>query len=419
MTRPKGVRAMKILHTADWHLNDRLGGHDRTQHLRTRVEQIAQICQDQSIDVLTIAGDIFSEQADVDQVAASFQHLRLTFRAFFQRSGTILAITGNHDQDGRVRRFIELARAGMDIAEPPRRPGDYFIPGKMYLADAMFFGRLRDPAGMDVQFTLLPFPSHGRTLYGDEQATTSEELNRPIAQRISDWIRSLRHDPRFDTALRTVLVAHMSVTGADLSRGRFTLNEQNDVIADAGDLPTGWDYVALGHVHKPQCIHGLAHVRYAGSLDRLDFGERHEDKGVVFVDIGPDGRRADPLFIPIEPTTLVDVRVADANVARQQIEAQVPDPQSSLVRVFVEPTAAVDGGGTVDRAIREALPFVTSIDWQQPTLEGSGTGQQINVKATVRETVADYLHGKINENDPQRAALIELAESFLNSEGQR
>jgi exonuclease SbcD len=408
---------MKLLHTADWHLNDRLGGQDRTEHLRHRVERVAELCRHEATDVLVIAGDVFSEQATAAQVADSFRHLRTTFRPFFQRGGTILAVTGNHDQDGRIRPFIELARAGMDIAEPPRRPGDPFVPGKMYLLDAPFFGRVRDAAGMDVQFVLLPFPSHSRMLMGTERATTADQLHRPIAQRVTDWIKGLRTDARFDTRLRTVLVAHMSVTGSDISRGRFTLTEQYDVIADANDLPTGWDYVALGHVHKPQYLGGLTHIRYAGSLDRLDFNEQQEDKGIVLVHIGAAGRKEEPRFIAIEPTPLVDVRVTNANVTIEQLEAQVPDPAMALVRVTVEPEATADASGRVDRAIRESLPLVTSITWQAPELNDSSTARAIEVKPTIRETVLDYLRGKLKDNDSQRPALLQLVEQFLEPEG--
>jgi exonuclease SbcD len=408
---------MKLLHTADWHLNDRLGGQDRSEHLRRRVERVAALCHEEEVDVLAIAGDLFSEQAMPAQVADSFRHLRVTFRPFFQRGGTILAVTGNHDQDGRVRPSLELARAGMDIAEPPRRPGDPFAPGKMYLLDAPFFGRIPDAAGMEVQFVLLPFPAHSRMLIGTEQVTTADELNRPIAQRVTDWLRGLRTDPRFNTRLRTVLLAHMSVTGADISRGRFTLTEQYDVIADANDLPSGWDYVALGHVHKPQCIGGLAHVRYAGSLDRLDFTEREQSKGIVLVDIGPNGRRSEPRFIEIEPTQLIEARVTDANSAAEQLRTQVPDPETSVVRVVVEPQATTDSSGAVDRAIRERLPCVTSVSWQAPELDSTQAGRTIAVRETIRDTVLDYLRQRLKEEDPQRTALLQLAEQFLEPEG--
>jgi exonuclease SbcD len=410
---------MKLLHTADWHLNDRLGGQDRTEHLRRRVERVEDICHKEGVDVLMIAGDVFSEQATEAQVASSFRHLRSTFRGFFGRGGTILAITGNHDQDGRVRPFIDLARAGMDLDEPPWRPGDYFAPGKMYLLDDFFFGRVRDSGGMDVQFVFLPFPSHSRVPTSSERVTTAEELNRPIAQRVTDWIKGLRDDPRFDTGLRTVLLAHLSITGAEYSRGRFTPTDRHDVIADASDLPQTWEYVALGHVHKPQCLGGLPHVRYAGSLDRLDFSERVEEKGIVLVDIGVDGRNGDPQFIAIEPTPLVEVRVTDAKVTAAQLEAEVPDPATALVKVIVEPAATADASGAVDRAIREALPFVTGVSWQSAELDCSAAARSVELKDTVRETVLHHLRRQLKEDDTQRDDLIRLAEQFLDQEEQR
>jgi exonuclease SbcD len=352
-------------------------------------------------------------------VADSFQHLRSTFRPFFQRGGTILAVTGNHDQDGRVRPFIELARAGMDIAEPPRRAGDLFASGKMYVLDSFFFGRVRDSVGIEVQFVLLPFPTHSRMPTSTARVTTAEQLNRPIAQRVTDWLRGLRTEPKFDSRLRTVLVAHMSFTGADISKGRFTLTEQYDVIGDANDLPTGWDYVALGHIHKPQCLGGLPHVRYAGSLDRLDFTERDEDKGVTLVDIGLHGRSSDPRFIAIEPTALVELRVREACPTAEQLRSQVADPDKTLVRVTVEPVATADSPGSVDRAIREGLPCVTSICWQAPELENTPAARTIEQKATVNETVLEYLGRRIPEDDPQRAALLKLAGQFLGPGGQQ
>src|SRR5262249_37270622 len=181
---------MKLLHTADWHLNDRLGRIDRTEHLRRRVEKVAEICEREEVDVLLIAGDLFSEQAEVssrvNQVADSLRHLRQTFAEFFNRGGVILGVTGNHAQAGRVRPSLALARAGMDTAEPPRRRGDPFTPGKMYLLDTAFVGRVRDHReAFDVQFALLPFPSLGRVLTGAETATTPAELNRPVGESVA------------------------------------------------------------------------------------------------------------------------------------------------------------------------------------------------------------------------------------------
>ena len=79
----------------------------------------------------------------------------------------------NHDQDGRIRPYLELARAGMDLAEPPKSRGDRFSLGKAYLLDSAFIGRVHDTREkFDVQFVLMPFPSPSRLLTGEETGTT-------------------------------------------------------------------------------------------------------------------------------------------------------------------------------------------------------------------------------------------------------
>jgi exonuclease SbcD len=411
---------VKILHTADWHLNDRLGRTDRTDHLRRRVEEVAGLCEREAVDVLVVAGDLFSEQAEVsarvNQVADSLRHLRRAFAPFFARGGIALAVTGNHDQDGRVRPHLEVARAGLDVTAPALARGGHFLPGKLYLLDTAFVGRVRDTrAGFDVQFALLPFPGLGRVLTGTETATTAAELNRPVAAAVAEWIRTLPEQPGYDPALRTVLVAHLNVTGADVGRGVFRMSEESDVILDAGALPTGFEYVALGHLHKPQCLRGLAHVRYSGSLDRMDFGERDEAKGVVIVDLGPDGRTCDPVFVPIEPTRLVDATITCAETAAEELAAQVPDPAAAVVRVTVEPAAAATGA-SVDLTIQATLANVSNVEWRPPAAAGDAAVGPLP-SGSVRERVLNYLASRVAADDPQRADLLALAGTFLDQQG--
>jgi exonuclease SbcD len=405
---------MRILHTGDWHLNDRLGRVDRTEHLRRRVERVAEICEEESVDVLIVAGDLFAENAKPEEVADSFKHLGRTFAAFFRRCGTILAVTGNHDQDGRVRPSIDLARTGMQLYDAPRSPGERFETGRFYLIDSPFFGRLRDPAGLDVQFVTLMFPSVSRMPAVKSMATTAEEIHRPIARMVADWIRGLRDEEGFDKSLRTVFVAHMSVNGAECSDGRYRLSERTDVLVGESDLPTKWDYVALGHIHRPQAIGGSPHVRYCGSLDRLDFSERDDDKGVVLADVGPHGLTEPPRVISIPATSIAELRLADPNATAQDIRNLVPEFETTLVRVVVEPEASADIGGSLGRAIHEALPNVIGIDWRKA--EGDHFATATRSKATIRETVLDYLNGVKLEHESLRPELVELAERYLDSE---
>jgi exonuclease SbcD len=256
---------------------------------------------------------------------------------------------------------------------------------------------------------LLPYPSLGRVLTGNETASTPAELHRPIGESVANWIRSLPEMPGYDTNLRTILVAHLNVTGADVGRGLFRMAESADVIVDG--LPTGFDYIALGHIHKPQCLRGLDHVRYSGSLDRMDFGEQDEEKGVVIVDIGPEGRRSIST-IPIEPTPLITVTIRESTAAVEQIAAQ-PAPEHAVVKVVVEPAAA-EAGSAVDLAIRDAMLNISTVEWQSPEPVEAPAALTMPV-GSVRERVLDYVSQK--STDEHREALLALAAQFLDREG--
>src|SRR5581483_4510020 len=106
--------AMRILHTADWHLADRLGRIDRTDDLRRSVERIADYCRAEHVEVLLVAGDLFSELAGAEALRDAIRHLQEVFAAFLKGGGTILAITGNHDKEN----FCQTLRHAMSLAAP-------------------------------------------------------------------------------------------------------------------------------------------------------------------------------------------------------------------------------------------------------------------------------------------------------------
>src|SRR5262249_23115409 len=151
--------------------------------------------------------------------------------------------------------------------------------------------RLGDRAtGGEVQFVLMPYPKPTRYLTDEtaQRYQSLEEKNRHLMAEFTSRLRALREEPRFDRRLPSVLAAHVAVQGCDLSR-LFRLTEQEDVLVEGADLTPGFAYVALGHIHRAQCIGGQAHVRYSGSIERMDLGERDDAKGVVVLDVGPDG----------------------------------------------------------------------------------------------------------------------------------
>src|SRR5437773_4309646 len=122
---------MRILHTADWHLGDRMGRIDRTDDLRRAVERVAAYCEQEKVDLLLVAGDLFSELSRPDSLRESIEHVQATFEPFLLGGGTILALTGNHDNEN----FCQTLRLVMTLAAPAvSRSGEVCPAGRLYLA---------------------------------------------------------------------------------------------------------------------------------------------------------------------------------------------------------------------------------------------------------------------------------------------
>jgi exonuclease SbcD len=367
---------------------------------------------------LLIAGDLFYERASRDQVAGTLTHLRTTFKPFFARGGTILAVTGNHDKD----HVVELVRAGMGLAAPGGFPiGATLSPGRMYLFNSAWFGKLQAPGDpFATQFIMLPYPYPSRYLEEDErrQCRTPEEEHRAVQGKIAAWFQNLPQNANgYDPTARTVLAAHLLMSGADLSGGLFRLTERDDILLDGGSLPVWPDYVALGHIHKPQCLRGMTHIRYCGSLDRLDFGEREHQPGVILVDIGPDGRRGEPTVLPLEPTPMYDVMITDDTLTDADLRVQYPDADRALARITVHYRSGADSRDAIERAVRTAFPRFTVMDWREAGQEADAGGHAVTPKADFRVTVRDYLERRL-EQDPQREAMLRLVEQYLSAESE-
>ena len=186
---------MRILHTADWHLGDRLGRQDRTDDLRRAVERVAGYCTSEKVDVLLVAGDLFSELAPPDGLRDAIRHLQETFGGFLDAGGAILALTGNHDKEN----FCQTLRHAMTLAAPAGgRPGDLVPPGRLYLATNPTWLRLPDRAtGAEVQFVMMPYPTPTR--YLTEESTQAyqgfDEKNRHLMRAFTEWLREAARPP--------------------------------------------------------------------------------------------------------------------------------------------------------------------------------------------------------------------------------
>ena len=241
-----------------------------------------------------------------------------------------------------------------------------------------------------------------------------DEKNRLLTEAWAKALRDIRDHPKYDKNLPAVLGAHVHVHGSRVGPSLFRMTEQEDIVVEGRDLPEQFDYVALGHIHKPQEL-GAAHVRYCGSIERMDLGEQADAKGVVLVEIGPDGRADEPAVLPLESTPVYEVVVRNPADDIPRLEREYPDAADALVNLHVTYTAGVDHLEDVLRALDHIFPRWYARDWHESgslgptmtTLEGQRT-------KGFGETVREYLEQElIQHDDADRQAIMELADELL------
>jgi DNA repair protein SbcD/Mre11 len=399
---------MRLLHTGDWHLGDRLGRIDRTIDIRRSVERIADCCRDEEVDILIVAGDIFSELARADALREAIEHLRSTFESFLRTGGTILAVTGNHDNET----FCETLRHAMDLAAPHIAAADGIAaPGRLYLTSQPALLRLTDRhTGDVVQFVLMPYPTPAQFLTTEPLQNYSNlaEKNQNLRAAFMDQLAAQLADRQFDDNQPAVLVAHIGVTGADLAH-RFRLSESEDLVVDAPDLAAKFTYVALGHVHKPQAIGGHEHVRYCGSVERLDLGESRDEKGIVIVDLPQRSIRTLPLnATPIERIEILET--ADI----ETLAGRYPQRANTLVDLHFSYTPGQDDLLEVQERLAKMFPRWYARDWTARGELAPALAIGEAASKSFEDSVRDYLTIELlNEPDDERDAIVSIAESMM------
>ena len=405
---------MRILHTADWHLGDRLGRIDRTADLRRAVERVAEYCQSEAVDLLLVAGDLFSELSRPDALRETIGHLQEVFLPFLHGGGTIVALTGNHDNET----FCQTLQHALTLAAPSNgRGGETQAGGRLFLATGPSVVRLAGRDGQAVQFVLMPYPTAGR--YLDDQAQrfgSLEERNRAVQMAYLRRLREIREGESFRRDLPTVLSAHVHVEGATLP-SLFRIDERESIIFPEDQVADGWTYVALGHIHQPQSLGGRGHVRYCGSIERLDLGEQRDRKGVVLLDVGPEGLRGEPATLPLDATPIYDVTIRSPQEELPRLRELYPDAERALVRYHLTYTPGVDNLLAIQDELDRVFPRWYDRDWEvADPLGPSRAAHDLPLPhRSVRDTVFEYLEKEL-AGHPERDAVLALADELLEED---
>lgn len=264
---------MRLLHTGDWHLGKRLYGSDRLAEAEAALEQLAQVAEDEAVDAVIVAGDLLDRRL-VDSAA-----LGACLRAMERLAATapVIAIAGNHDDPdlwGHLAPY--LAARGIHVAGRVRPAAEAVVS-------------VPTAAG-PLHAALLPWPEPARMSV--EAGASAQEARLRYADRVAAVVGRYAAEAiarRRRDGGAAVLVGHMMVERALPGGGEREMTMGITYAISPAALPADLDYVALGHVHRPQSVPGLAAPgRYAGSPMALDFSEDNHDKSAVIVEIQGD-----------------------------------------------------------------------------------------------------------------------------------
>ncbi|NMG18569.1 metallophosphoesterase family protein [Brasilonema bromeliae] len=402
---------MRILHTSDWHLNDKLGRIPRQGDIVKRLEEIANYLDEHKVDVMVVAGDLFSQYNRLDELKSAVGEMRDVFQPFLLGGGTIVTISGNHDNEA----FFNLMRFALDLADPidPKKPGAK-PSGRLYLAAQPTYLLLKDKAGQPVQFVLMPYPTSSRYLKDEKTRYSSmDEKNSLLHQAMLQKIDSVKNK-FIKPELPSVIVGHAHIRGSQL-HNLYRISEREDVVFDAGDIPTNWAYAAYGHIHKAQALAGTTHVRYSGSIECLDYGEKDDEKSVVLVEIGAKGRTKEPECLPLNATPIYRVEINNP----EEI-ASLKDKYSELDRALVSYKLTYKPGEHNRDAICRELDKIFPRWYDREIMtDGSSISLKSSTLAADTQDVATTVRGYLQQQlagHQDKDAVLALAEKLLADE---
>ena len=383
---------MRILHTADWHVGRTLARKSRLDEMRGVLAEVVEIAIREEVEVVVLAGDVYEHQAP------SAEAEQVVFDALLglERAGIgVVIVAGNHDHPGRWRALTPLLRRlAVHVVSHPVRPSDGGVV------------ELKGRAGERLQVACLPWIYERRLTGSAELMGLEGEVYQSYAEGMSALLRGLCRE--LDPDACTVLASHLYVAGATVGKdGDRT--ERGLTIGDLYAVPPQAlplvQYVALGHVHRPQEIRGPVPARYAGSLVCLDFGEAGQDKGVVIADLTP-GLPAQVRVVPITRGR----RLMDLSGTLDELASARDRAGDAFLRV----TLTCDGPtvGLGDR-VREILPNTLEVRLDYPRKETSAGPPLAGLSP--REQFGRYLMAK-HGSDPD-PAYLDLFESLVAEVG--
>lgn len=348
---------MRLLHTADWHLGKSLKGADLIEDQKYIINEIFEVIRDQKPDAIMICGDIFDRGVPPVNAVELFNE---TLTRLAEKKLPTLIIAGNHDSATRLNFGSELfARQKI------------FITAKV--TDTPKNIVLEDEFG-EMYFSMIPFFEPGeiksKFLSDDAERLTYNDANKFYVDLARQKIPANK---------RSVAMAHVFITGGvESDSERKIVGTLSNVDAN---IFSGYNYIALGHLHKPQKF-------YSGSPLKYSFDEANHKKSVSIVDIDGVGN---VITKEIELKPHRDVRIVKGTLAELR---KLPRTEDYICARLTE--RAIN----VQDKLSDIFPHLLSVEFIFPqnfSLEDTSTGN-FNDNISVLDYFADFFKAQTSED---------------------
>ncbi|MBF0708127.1 exonuclease subunit SbcD [Alkalihalobacillus hwajinpoensis] len=262
---------MRLLHTADWHLGKTLEGRSRLPEQKEFLEELMVIADEENVDAILMAGDVFDTVNPPAAAETLFYDAAVKLTSRGERP--LIIISGNHDNPERLSASRPLAHTNgiTIIGFPTTDPIEVTVRN-----------------GQKLTIAALPYPSESRL---NECLTASQE-EEALQLAYDDRVKKLFSDLTEAGSEEAVHIAmsHIYVAGSRESDSERPIQVGGAYTVSANSLPEQAQYVALGHLHRPQTItRASALARYSGSPLAYSFSEANQSKSVTIVDVEPEG----------------------------------------------------------------------------------------------------------------------------------
>ena len=381
---------MKILHTSDLHIGKYIGTYDLKEDTEYVLNQVVDTAIRERVEVVLISGDVFDRPNPSEEAIKMYVSF---LKQLLDKNIKVIAISGNHDSGIRLSAYKAILGKG------------YFVEGEFN--SPMRKVSLSDEFG-PVNFYMLPF-------FTPFIVKSNLKLEKGLENYDLAMDEIIKRE-NIDTSQRNIILAHQFVAGFKFGGSEEDFSYSNgDEKNVAGveiislDKFQNFDYVALGHIHKPQKI-SRETIRYSGSLLKYKTSEIDgPDKSVVIIDLKEKGNievKLDPIK-PLHPFVKIEGLLSELTNTN-------PNENDYVYLI-------VDDDKTPIEAKNKLTPYykrIVDIEFPNDTLQ-----QKMNLDTSLADKrpidfICEYYREKTNKDlDEENKKL--LAEIFIeaNKEG--